>query len=664
MRKKNPFVSAIIAFSWFFLIIIGYYVTHKPVNPSQTITFITHTWKIFLGLGVITLAGGLGRIFFRFENHPAWVRCYLQTGIGIGILSILILIIASTWNINLLIIIGLIILSGLIAFKSSIAWLIDLFNKEENERQKSTRSTKIIVILLGLIFLSQLLVSLAPATRYDALNYHLTLPKTYLLQEKISDIPWLVMSGMPQVSEMIYTALMGLGGESSVLVFNGLIGALISLGLVGYLRNRLDQESALVGVASLFSGFTFASALSWGYVDLMAAFFGLGVVILLDDYRKSGGEKAVFLAGIFSGLAFGCKYPAGVIFLAGLLALVIYFLKNKTKNGFKSIGLFCLGAGLLALPWLIKNFAFTGNPIYPFFFESGSMNQIRLNVYQGMEPYGNLLDLFFLPIRATIMGVDGAHGYSVSIGPLLLGLGVIALLGWEEKDPEHKLSIVNAGLIAFFGLLVWAIGNQFSGYLIQTRFYFVLFPAFAILAAFGYFQIKQYQIGQVRIKRLVDIFMIVVLAFNSFQLISEMVEKDVLPNVFGYQSNQEYLEKNLGWYARAIDEINLLDEGERVLFLYEPRGFGCIPKCDPDEILDQWKVTYHEFKSTEEIIITWKNDGFTHILVYTRGMEFLREEQDPHHPPVELDALEKLTTSLSLVANYGDWYKLYFLGGN
>ncbi len=664
MRKKNPIVTAFIAFIWFFLIIIGYYVTHKPVNPSQTIILFTHTWKIILGLGLITLAGGLGRIIFAFDKQPAWVRCYLQAGIGIGMLSILVLVIGSLWKINPLIIIVLLLILSLIIFRFSSSWVRDLFSKETNTHQKTNGSTKIIVILLGLILLSQLFVSLAPATRYDALNYHLTLPKTYLLQEKISDVPWLVMSGMPQVSEMVYTVLMGLGGESSVLVFNGLIGVLITLGLVGYLRNKMDQESAWVGVASLFGGFTFASALSWGYVDLIAAFFGLGVVVLLDDYRRSGDKKAVFLAGVFSGLAFGCKYPAGVIFLAGLFSLIFYFLKNKNKNWFEVLGIFGLGAGLLALPWLIKNFAYTGNPIYPFFFESGSMTLIRLNVYQGMQPYGNLLDLFFLPIRATIMGVDGAHGYSVSMGPLLLGLGVIAFLGWEEKDAEHKVSIANAWVIALFGMLVWAVGNQFSGYLIQTRFYFVLFPAFAILAGFGYFQVKQYQIGQVRIKRLVNIFVIMVLAFNSFQLIAEVLEKNVLPNVFGYQSDQEYLEKNLGWYARAIDEINLLDEGERVLLLYEPRGFGCIPVCDPDEILDQWKITFHEFNSKEEIITSWKNNGFTHILVYTKGMEFLREEQDPHHPPIELDALEKLTTSLPLVANYGDWYKLYFLDGN
>ena len=76
---------------------------------------------------------------------------------------------------------------------------------------------------------------------------------------------------------------------------------------------------------------------------------------------------------------------------------------------------------------------FTGNPVYPFFFESGSMNQIRMAVYQGLPAYGNLLDLFFLPIQATIVGVDGSVGYSVSIGPLLLGLGIVAFLNWQEK---------------------------------------------------------------------------------------------------------------------------------------------------------------------------------------------------------------------------------------
>ncbi len=664
MRKKNTSVTAIIAFSWFFLIIIGYYVTHKPINPFQTPSLVTHSWTIFLSIWFMSLAGGLGRTLFAFKNHDPWTRSYLQAGIGIGIFSIFILLMGSIWTVKPLIFLGILLILSLILFRHSWAWIKDIFRKKLETDQKINQGTIIIIILLGLIFLSQFLVALVPATRYDALNYHLTLPKTYLLQEKISDIPWLVMSGMPQVSEMIYTFLMGLGGESSVLVFNVLIGVLITLGLVGFLRRKVGQESAWVAPASLFCGYTFASALSWGYVDIMSAFFGLGVVLLLDDYRRSGDMKTIFLAGVFSGLAFGCKYPAGVIFLAALFSLIIFFIKDKTKQWMNALGLFCFGAALLAFPWLIKNLIFTGNPIYPFFFEAGSMNQMRLDVYQGMQPYGDLLDLFLLPIRATIMGVDGTHGYSVSNGPLLLGLGIIAFLGWEEKKEEHKTSIVNCGLITLFGLMIWAIGNQFSGFLIQTRFYFVLFPAFAILTGFGYFQIKQYRLGQVRIGRLVSVFIIIVLAFNAFQLISEMVEKDVLPNVFGYLSNQEYLERNLGWYAKAIQEVELLANDEKVLMLYEPRGFGCIPQCDPDEILDHWKVTFHEFDSEGDILTSWKNTGYTHILVYNKGMEFLREYEDPHHPPLELDALDKLTTDLDMVANYGDWYKLYSLISN
>ncbi len=663
MRKNNPNITAIIAFTWFFLIVIGYYVTHKPINPSQTLTLATNAWKIILCLWFIILAGGVGRFLFVFENHEPWTRCYLQAAIGIGLLAILVLLVGSLWIVTPLLFLVILLLLSLLLFKQSVSWIKEIFSKASDANQKTSKVARLIIILVGLIFLSQLLVSLAPATRYDALNYHLTLPKTYLLQEKISDVPWLVMSGMPQVSEMIYTFLMALGGESSVLVFNVFIGALITLGLVGFLRKRVGQESAWVAAASLFGGYTFASALSWGYVDLMSAFFGLGVVLLLDDYRRSDQLKSIFLAGIFSGLAFGCKYPAGVIFFAGLVALIFYGIQKKNKNWLNAIGLFCSGAALLAAPWLIKNLIFTGNPIYPFFFASGSMNQMRLDVYQGMQAYGNLLDLFFLPIRATIMGVDGTHGYSVSTGPLLLGLGMLAFLSWEEKEEQQKISIVNAGLITLVGLLVWTIGNQFSGYLIQTRFYFVLFPAFAILAGFGHFQIKQYRLGQVRIGRLANIFIIIVLAFNTYQLISELVEKGVLANVFGITSDQEYLEKNLGWYARAIDEVSNLDPDQKVLMLYEPRGFGCIPICDPDEILDQWKVAFHEFDTEDKILASWKNNGFTHILVYKKGMDFLREDADPHHPPQELDALEKLTHRLKLVSNYGDWYMLYSLEG-
>ena len=659
VNKKNILIP-IIGFSWLLIVVLGYFVTHKPVFPSEMVLLVSHVWKILLIIWLMSVAGGIGKTILKHLDADSKNRFYLEVALGLGIVSITILLIGSFWRVNFTILFVLLLLLTVLFFRQVKLWLSQFLCVVKTIKINSTFS-KILVVCLGIIFFSQLFVSLAPATRYDALNYHLTLPKSYLLQEKITDIPWLVMSGMPQISEMIYVFLMGLGGESAPLVFNWIIGLLIGIGLLSFIGERLNSSAAWVTVTSLYGGLTFASALSWGYVDLMAAFFGLAVFLSIVDFFEYKTRFLIFLAGIFSGLAFGCKYPAGVMFLAVLLTLIVNIFKNKLSFSVKNLVYFGFGAALLALPWLLKNLIFTGNPIYPFFFESGSMTQIRLDVYQGLPPYGNLLDLIFLPIQATIMGVEGTNGYSVSMGPLLLGLGVLAFLDWKNKSDDKKFVISLAGLITLFGITIWAVGNQFSGYLIQTRFYFVLFPVLAVLAGYGYDQVSSYTISSVRIKKLVNPIIVLVIAFNSFQLFTEMVQKGVLKNILGYTNNQQYLEDNLGWYARAISDIKTLPEGSKVLLIYEPRGYGCIPNCDPDEILDHWKTTYHQIETNEKIISEWMNEGYSHLLVYAKGIEFLRENYDPHHPEQELDALEELLSTVDLVENFGGWYQLYRL---
>ncbi len=285
----------------------------------------------------------------------------------------------------------------------------------------------VILSLIGLIFIIQLIQSFAPPLHYDALNYHLTLPKTYLINEKIGDLDWLVMSGMPQTTEMLYLNMMAIAGESSPLLLSCFFGIFTVIGLVGFIKDKLDNESAWVGAGSLISGYTLASSLAWGYVDWLSCFFGLGTIICLDHYRLTGNRKFVLIAGIFAGLALSTKYPAGVLFLAGLFVLIWHSWRMKTK--FIPVFIqFGLGMCIFAIPWLLKNVIFTGNPLYPFFIASGSMDLTRINVYQGLPPFGNWLDFFFLPLRATFYGVEGTDGYSVSIGPLFLGSIIVSFL--------------------------------------------------------------------------------------------------------------------------------------------------------------------------------------------------------------------------------------------
>src|SRR5690606_338128 len=87
----------------------------------------------------------------------------------------------------------------------------------------------------------------------------------------------------------------------------------------------------------------------------------------------------------------------------------------------------------LALPSLLRNLLFTGNPFYPLLLPGGEMDAIRLGFYQGFAAQATWLDALLLPFRATWLGIEGGHigtapGYETSLGPLLLLFAVLAWL--------------------------------------------------------------------------------------------------------------------------------------------------------------------------------------------------------------------------------------------
>jgi len=508
------------------------------------------------------------------------------------------------------------------------------------------------------IFSIQLFQSLAPPVKYDALIYHLTLPQIYLQQEKISDIPWLVMSGMPQTTEMLYLDVMSVAGETAPLVLNWTFGLLTAFGLYGFIKGRVNPKCALIGVASLFSGYTIVASLSWGYVDWAACMFGFGMVVCLNQFLRELSGPTIFLSGLFAGLAFSTKYPAGVLFLCGFLVLTIYIWISKIRY-FKHIWQYFLGAAIFAFPWLIKNLFLTGNPVYPFFFASGSMDATRIAVYQGALPYGNLLDLFLLPIRATIQGIDGTNGYSVSIGPLFLALSILVLLGWEKINPVKKVEIKFWGIFALTGICIWAIGNQISGYLIQTRFYYALFPVFSTLAAYGYDNLEKNMGNKKWMVSLSQVAIILVLLLNFIQISKDLVKKGTLSYLFAFENRQTYLENNLGWFALAMKEMSILPPESKIISIFEPRGYECVPKCDPDEILDHWKTAYSKSTGFQSIQESWMNAGYTHIFVYQQGIDFLKVNPDPHHPVEELLELESFLSTMQIIKDYDGIYRLY-----
>jgi hypothetical protein len=121
------------------------------------------------------------------------------------------------------------------------------------------------------------------------------------------------------------------------------------------------------------------------------------------------------------------------------------------------------------------------------------------------------------------------------------------------------------------------------------------------------------------------------------------------------------LDGNLGWYAPAMRTVKTLGSSGRTLFLYEPRGLACIPACDPDEILDHWKISRMGNLTNESVLSFWKQKGYNYLLVNQAGMRFLADGSDPHHPAEEVQALQDLLKQLQLVKSFGESYQIYKL---
>jgi hypothetical protein len=311
------------------------------------------------------------------------------------------------------------------------------------------------------------------------------------------------------------------------------------------------------------------------------------------------------------------------------------------------------------LPWLIKNVMATSNPFYPLFIPSGAMDAILLDFYQFKPMTQDWTRVLLLPWQATIMGVDGGEGFSSSIGPLLLGLSPLAWMRWRDHSPEQRTATKLCGSILVAGFLIWAIGSQFRGLLIQTRLYFVLFPAWAILAAAGYMNIARINSHNIRFGNLAGALILLALAFNAFSTSSAVAASNPILTILNLEDRASYIKRHLGGYTDAMQTVASLPQDAKVILLWETRSLECLPKCDPDEIIGRWYHDWSIHRNQDRVIQSWKNQGYSHVLLNHDGADFVRK-YDANAPSAEYwEGLRAVLKNLTPVEMDASGYQLY-----
>lgn len=198
---------------------------------------------------------------------------------------------------------------------------------------------------------------LAPEVSTDALEYHLLIPKQYLMHGGIDYLPLFVESNYPSLAEYNYVALLSVVDARAAKAFHFLI-ALVLLGAIARFAKSIAPERDGVLAAALFFMMPVAALTSgWAWNDML---FVLFVVLSLMRLH----ERYFVEAGIYFGLATWTKYTFVLIGI-GFLVLLLRGVVARWWTS-REVVRFAIPVASIAALWAIKNFVFTGNPVYPF----------------------------------------------------------------------------------------------------------------------------------------------------------------------------------------------------------------------------------------------------------------------------------------------------------
>lgn len=343
-------------------------------------------------------------------------------------------------------------------------------------RRIGTAETLFAIFLLGTLLLTFFL-AISPRVSWDADVYHLTLPRLYLEEGGFRPVAMSVYSHWPLATELLFAAAMLVGDYMLAKAVHFGFGLLVVYAFFASLAEKPRPASSLAAaffLANAVVAFEFRVA----YVDLAYTFLLLSGFIFLDRALEERGERSdafLLLAGLCCGLLAGVKVN-GILGAVVIGALWVPRLARGELRPF--LVRFALPAVLLWVPWLVKAYAYTGNPVYPFFYDqlggpdwSAALAE-RFGAWQRSIGMGrDALDYLLLPVRVTLFGDDGYHRFDGEISPFWLVLVPLAAV-FGRRDPLVRRALAAAG----FYFVLWAVTSQ------QMR---LLLPALALCAVAG-----------------------------------------------------------------------------------------------------------------------------------------------------------------------------------
>lgn len=476
------------------------------------------------------------------------------------------------------------------------------------------------LMILGTLIVLAFSLALVPATKTDALVYHLAVPKAFLENHGIVNLPNNIYSFFPLLFDMIYLFCLALGNDTlAQLAGLGMTFLLLGALTLYYRQNFSSRYAPLVPVL-YFSTPTFFLISFSAYVDLQVAAFSFLAFYAWHLWRTRESRGWFWLMAIFAGSAAATKLTAYIIVPLVILGIVLQGVKKgRPADILKNILLLAVIVAAFLFPWWARNYYFTGNPFAPLFmqfFETGdginwdiSRSLAQLSYYSAFGMGRDFTDVLLLPFHLTFFSEYNSLKFDGKIGILFLLL--LPALFWLKK---RSLPL----LVCFLTLLLfWFVHFQYIRLLGSAFAFLTLLTVAGLEAMTRPGEGAESPPPTTRWRSLIPVGVALGIVFNLGLVGIEWNRLKPLPYLLGQESRDQYLTRHLPSYPLYQKVNRSLGPDEKVLFVYM-RNFGYL--CDRNFISDTFfeahtlQTVLEKEASVEGIGSRLKSMGVTHLL--------------------------------------------------
>ncbi len=516
----------------------------------------------------------------------------------------------------------------------------------------SRAAIPILLVLLAAVIIAIGVLAAVPPVSRAALTHHLAVPKLYLAHGGIYEIPHLDFSYYTMNLDLLYLIPLYFNNDIIPKYIHFAFALITTAMIYRYLSRRLGVAYALLGSLFFLTIPVIVRLSTTVYIDLGVVCFLLAAMIYQFHWIESGFRwKYLLISAFFCGLALGTKYNGLLgLFLLGLLGAFAYarYHAGQKYLTVRTIGWstgFVLVALIVFSPWMIRNYIWTGNPVYPFYNHVfNAQPSIELKNDGGESPsersgrfthiqvrrliYGeSWLEIALIPLRVFFEGEDDLpQHFDGRANPFLLLLPIFAF--WRIRSNSRQVKTEKLIMLFFsvFFLLYACVQTA-----IRIRYFAAILPPLVILSMFGlrniqaglldvFFRWRGRTSGIIRIV-IPGAILLVLFGLNGMYLAGRFDQDQPLAYLSGKISREDYIQARRPEYAALRYANQHLPRKAKILGVFVGNR-GYYSDIDIEFSTRLLPRLAAESASAREMAAKLINRGFTHLVINVPYMNY------------------------------------------